>query len=92
MSNIITMPNGVTVDLHTKEGSYEYVATFLIRHGADGTTCGALAMLAPPKECGYCGHDHADSDCTYSYEPGYADYIASKPNETLCNAQAESED
>ena len=56
MSELITMANGVSVDLHTKYGAFEYVFAFLVANGADGKTCSALGMLCPDKECGCGGH------------------------------------
>ena len=39
------------------------------------------------RECGYCGHDHNDDDCTYANEPEYKDFTVThwmrvcKPND-----------
>ena len=81
MSYLMTTTNGATVDLHTKEGAYKYVAEFLVSHGADGTTMSALGQLKPSKKCGYCGHNHSDANCPYANEPRHADYIADKTTE-----------
>ncbi len=50
MSHLLTLSDGVTVDLHTKEGCYWYIGAFLRKNGASSMTFSALSKLYPHME------------------------------------------